>query len=160
MKTLSDSYFYSVLYYNVTVWLTMDLKCQLKQDLLSVSANALKSCLWLGHDMISFHDLRKINSKCSPNQIAMYQRSLTLYRAVNAEVITFEIVTVLNQMVCTRRQVKFEILRDIKSKIGLSTLANKLYPLNGKIGLDFLNFGQKTGASKMAYIRTPVRVRN
>ena len=89
----------------------------------------------------SFDELHKINGKRTPNQITMYQRSLSLYRALNANEITFETVTVLNQMVCTRRQLKFEIIRNFNSKIGLNTTADKLYPLNGKIGLDFLNLG-------------------
>ena len=106
---------------------------------MSISANALKSCSWLGHDLISFEEIHKINKKCTPNQIAMYQRSLSLHKALNTEPITFEIVTILNQMVCTRRQLKFEIIKDFNCKVGLNTTANKLYPLNGKIGLDFLN---------------------
>ena len=71
----------------------------------------------------------------------MYLRALILHKVLNADVITNKKVTVLNQMVCTRRQLKFEILRHFNSKIGLNTLANKLYPLNGKIGLEFLNLG-------------------
>ena len=110
MKTLLDSYFYSVLYYNSSVWLTSDLKVNVKQNLLSISANALKSCLWLGRDIISFDELHKINGKCTPNQIAMYQRSLNLYRYLNATELTFDCITVLNQMVCTSRQLKFEII--------------------------------------------------
>ena len=100
MRNLLDSYFYSVLYYNANVWLTANLKSNLKQNLLSISANALKSCLWLGQDIISFDDLHKINGKCTPNQIAMYQRSLSLYKVLNANEITFETVMVLNQIVC------------------------------------------------------------
>ena len=45
MRLLLDSYFYSVLYYNAVVWLTPELSSTLKQHLLSVSANALRSCM-------------------------------------------------------------------------------------------------------------------
>ena len=45
MRTLLDSNFYSILYYNAVIWLTPNISCDLKQDLLSVSANALNNCL-------------------------------------------------------------------------------------------------------------------
>ena len=41
MRILLDSYFYSTLYYNSVIWLTPNLSSQSKQNLLSVSANAL-----------------------------------------------------------------------------------------------------------------------
>ena len=141
MRTLLDSYFYSTLYYNANVWLTTELNSQLKQSLLSISVNALKSCTMHDESLISFDDIHKRNSKCTPMQISMYQRSLILYKAINSEVFTHDTVSILTHMVCTSRQLKFEILRSFNSKIGLNTQANKLYPLNGKIGLDFLNMG-------------------
>ena len=45
MRTLFDTNFYSILYYNAVIWLTPDLNVQLKQDLLSASANALRTCM-------------------------------------------------------------------------------------------------------------------
>ena len=45
MRTLLDSNFYLILYYNAVIWLTSDLNAQLKQDLLSASANALRLCI-------------------------------------------------------------------------------------------------------------------
>ena len=71
----------------------------------------------------------------------MYQRALLLHKALNADAISFEVVNVFDQIVCTGRQIKFEILRNFNSKIGLNTLANKLYPLNGKMDLIFLDMG-------------------
>ena len=59
MRTLLDSYFYSTLYYNANVWLTTELNSQLKQSLLSISANALKSCTMHGKSPISFDDIQK-----------------------------------------------------------------------------------------------------
>ena len=41
IRTLLDSNFYSVLYYNAVIWLTPNLSSDLKQSLLSISANAL-----------------------------------------------------------------------------------------------------------------------
>ena len=87
----------------------------------------------------NYEDIHKINGKWTPSLIAMYQRSLSLHKLINVDEITLETVMVLNQMVCTRRQLKFEIQRDFRGKIGLNNTANKLYPLNGLIGLDLLN---------------------
>ena len=47
MRLLLDSNFYSVLYYNSVLWLTPELSSVLKQSLLSISANALRSCMLL-----------------------------------------------------------------------------------------------------------------
>ena len=45
MRLLLDSYFYSVLNYNAVIWLTPELCSSSKQALLSISANALRSCM-------------------------------------------------------------------------------------------------------------------
>ena len=53
--------------------------------------------------------------------------------------LVFEHVTLMDQIVCTGRQLNFQILRKFNTKIGLNTTANKLYPLNNMISLDRLN---------------------
>ena len=42
----------------------------------------------------------------------------------------FEHVTLMEQIICTRRQINFEILNNNNSKIGLNTTANKPYSLS------------------------------
>ena len=70
-----------------------------------------------------------------------YQLSLKLYKLLNEHenCLSYEHVTIMDQIVCTGRQINFKILRNFKTKIGLDTTANKLYPLNDLIGLDRLN---------------------
>ena len=63
MRTLLDSNFYSVLYYNAVIWLTPFLSCVLKQSLLSISANALRSCLRHDGFDISFEGIHKVHKK-------------------------------------------------------------------------------------------------
>ena len=53
--------------------------------------------------------------------------------------LSFEHVTIMDQIVCSSRQINFQILRNFNTKIGLNTTANKLYPLNNMIGLERLN---------------------
>ena len=72
-----------------------------------------------------------------------YQMALKLHKLVNEneEDLNFEQITVLDQIICTRRQLNFEIHRTNACKIGLNTTANKLYPISNKIGLEMLNKG-------------------
>ena len=70
----------------------------------------------------------------------LYQSALNLHKILNQDLISFEIVTVLNQIISTRRQTTFEIIRDNDGKIGMNTTANKFYCLNDKISLLVLNY--------------------
>ena len=54
-------------------------------------------------------------------------------------VLSFEQVTVMDQIICTRRQLKFQIFKSNNNKIGMNTTANKLFHVNNLIGLDMLN---------------------
>ena len=138
MRILLDANFYSILYYNSVVWLTPNLSSEMKQSLLSVSANALRSCLNLDYDL-SFENVHKISKKCTPKQVTLYQISLNLYITLNVPFLRTETITVLEQSVFTRRQTNFEILRANLTKIGMNTLANKFYHITKMIGLDKLN---------------------
>ena len=141
MRTLLDSQFYSVLYYNSVIWLTSDISASLKHNLMSISANALRSCLMKENYDVSFENIHLKCKKSTPWQITLYQSSLKLHKTVNEnlEDLTFEQITVLHQMVCTSRQVNFQVCRTNCFKIGLNTTANKLYALNNQIGLGMLN---------------------
>ena len=123
MRMLLDANFYSILYYNAVIWLTPSVSTVTKQSLLSVSACALRSCL--SHDGfdILFDNLHKSHKKCTPTQIMYYQLALSLHKTLNFDEcdLSFELITVLEQLVCTRRQVLFQIFRNSNYKIGLST---------------------------------------
>ena len=138
MRLLLDANFYSVLYYNSIIWLTPNLSPDMKQSLLSISANALRSCLNLDFD-ISFENVHKIGKKCTPNQITLYQISLRLHKMLNDPVMKTETLHVIEQSVFTGRQLTFNILRNNNSKIGMNTQANKFYYISKLIGLDKLN---------------------
>ena len=110
MQTLLDANFYSILYYNSVVWLTVELKSSLKQSLLSISANALRTCLMHSNNKISFERLHAIVKKCTPSQIMLYQSALHLHKVLNQEVLSFESIKVLNNMTCSRRQTTLPML--------------------------------------------------
>ena len=50
----------------------------------------------------------------------LFLASLNLYKILNQDLISLEIVTVLNQMICIKRQTSFEIIRDNNCKIGMN----------------------------------------
>ena len=139
MRTLLDANFFSILYYNSIVWLTPNLSPEMKQSLLSISANALRSCLNFSYDL-SFENVHKLSKKCTPNQIMLYQISLKLHKVLNDPVLKTETLYVIEQSVFTSRQTTFEILRDNKTKIGMNTQANKFYHITKMIGLEKLNY--------------------
>ena len=70
------------------------------------------------------------------NQIALKLHILINY---HDNVISFFHVTLMDQIICTSRQINFKIKRKFNTKIGMNTTANKLYHLNNLIGLNMLN---------------------
>ena len=141
MRMLLDSYFYSVLYYNSVIWLTPEISSKMKHNLFSISANALRTCLLTNALDISFDNIHKNNKKCTPNQIMLYQISIKLFKVVNDTEIPIktETIRVFDQVISTRRQLYFEILRNNTYKIGMNTTTNKFYHVNKRIGLNNLN---------------------
>ena len=140
MRTLLDSNFYSVLYYNSVIWLRPGISSDLKQNLLPISANALKNCLVHNGFNVSFEDVHKIHFKITTKQIMLYQISLNLHKVLNSvESVGSTLVTVLDQIVCGRRQLRFEIVKNFQVKIGMNTTANKFYYVSSQIRLDLLN---------------------
>ena len=90
---------------------------------------------------ISFENIHKTCKNSTPKQITQYTQSLQLFKTITNihELCTTENVRLLNQIICTRRQTLFQIVRTNNYKIGRNTAANKFYPINGFIGLDTFN---------------------
>ena len=114
--------------YNAVIWLTPNLSSIIKHDLLSTSANALRSCLMHEGFNVSFEDIHKVKKKCTPKEIMLYQIAINLHKVINCDKpLSFEQVTILNQIICGRRQLRFEILRDFNGRIGINMMANKCH---------------------------------
>ena len=90
---------------------------------------------------ISFDKLHETHKQCTPSQIMYYQLALNLHKTLSycETELSFETISLLDQLICTRRQVNFQIHKECNIKIGLNTTANKFYPLNNRIGLCMLN---------------------
>jgi hypothetical protein len=93
LKVLLNSYYFSVLYYNSEIWLTPFLQSSPKQQLLSASSNAVRSCLNYPNNFISSKSLHKKFKKSTPDQMVLYQTSLLLYKT---SIILFQAQTGLN----------------------------------------------------------------
>ena len=70
-----------------------------------------------------------------------YQIALSLHKLVNSshESLSFDEVMVMDQIVCTSRQLRFKILRKFQHKIGMNIPANKLFYINDEVSFDMLN---------------------
>ena len=90
---------------------------------------------------VSFLDIHKKCKKCTPDQIMSYQSSIQLYKTLNNifSYCSTEHASLLNNITCTRRQLKFEIVRSNRTKIGMNMISNKFYHILKQIGLDLLN---------------------
>ena len=115
----------------------------MKQALLSISANALRSCMMSYNSELSFVKIHSICKKCTPTQIMSYQLSLSLYKSINQmyDSCTTEHSSLLANIVCTSRQLNFEIIRNNRTKIGMNTLSNRFYHISKLISLNNLNLG-------------------
>ena len=61
------------------------------------------------------------------------------HKILNEDDCTSEKIRILDRIVCTRRQLNFEIIKDNKGKIGMNSTVNKFYLINKEISLDALN---------------------
>ena len=127
--------------YNAVIWLTPELSSVMKQSLLSISANALRSCMLSNCNEISFVNIHKMCKKCTPTQIMSYQSAINLHKTLSemSNLCTTEHASILTNIVCTTRQINFEIIRNNKRKIGMNTISNKFYQISKLIRLDYLN---------------------
>ena len=110
-------------------------------EVLSISANALRTCLRNDGFDISFENIHKVHKKSTPKQIMLYQQAILLHKTINQLDFpsSFEDVTILDQTICTSRQLKFKVYQNNSLKIGMNMTANKLHCISDQIRLDSLN---------------------
>ena len=139
MKTFLTSNYFSSLYYNSEIWLTTSIKVDLKQSLLSASANALKSCVPLQNRFVSFEAIHKQCNQFTPSQTAYFKLSILLFKTYNDQNHNKNWIDLANQIIITRRQTKFKTYKSNNYKIGLNILINRFYCLNNLICLNDLD---------------------
>ena len=79
LLSLLTSNYYSILFYNSEVWHIPNLKPQIKQLLMSASANALKITQRTPNPFESFIDVHKSCKRATPNQIIAYKHAILLH---------------------------------------------------------------------------------
>ena len=83
----------------------------------------------------------EIVKKSTPKQIMKYQIALSLHRLLNSmdEELSLDQVMVMDQAICTSRQLRFQVQRKFNQKVGMNIPINKFYYINDEIGFDMLN---------------------
>ena len=129
----------SLLYYNSKIWHIPNLKTVLKKKLTSISAKAIKTCMFYPDRMISFENTHKMNNRALPESVMTYKMALQLYRLYNANDMSLDWNSLNFIQILTTRQTVFIISKTNKTKVGLNTLANRFSILKGHIPLTWLN---------------------
>ena len=127
--------FYSILLYNSEIWHLPTLKPTLKQKLLSASVKALKLCLKINNNEISFVSIHAMANRATPEQMMKYKLALCLYKLYNNNYNTREFVLLNFNQTFNARQICFNITRSNNIRVGINSLANRLHSINCMIPL-------------------------
>ena len=139
LLNLLTSNFYSILYYNSEIWHLPSLKPTLKQKLLSASARALKVCDKYTDNNVSFEAIHDLCNRATPIKMQKYKLAICLYKLYNSEFNPIEFYLLNFNQVVTSRQRNFIIVKSNRTRVGLNSLANRLYTINGIVPLEWLN---------------------
>ena len=138
LSLLTANYF-SILYYNSEVWHIPSLKPELKQILLSSSANALKISQKLPDRYESFINVHRACKRATPNQFIIYKHSILLHKLYNLHSPKLDWVDLNFNQTFTSRQTTFNTIKSNNFLIGNNLLSSRLSILNSKIHLRDLN---------------------
>ena len=136
---LITSNFFSILYYNSEIWHIPSLKCNLKSRILSSSAKAIKMCVKHCTNDVSFIRIHEIFNRATPENFLLYKHAISLFKLYNSDTFTDDWVLLNFNQILTSRQTDFISLRSNRTKVGLNALANRLFILNNRIPLQWLN---------------------
>ena len=139
INTLLTSNFYSILYYNCDVWLIPSLKPQLKQQLLSASAKALRLSTPNYNYLMSFEQIHTINKRATPNQMLIYKHCLLLFKLWNNQIYSYEWLALNFQQTFNARCSTVKIFENNNYKVGKNLAVNRLKVINGLIEFNWLN---------------------
>ena len=132
--------YYSVLFYNSEVWHLRTLNQSMKNQLLSISAKALK--LWMKTPdlwMLSFNNLHEMAGRATPEKLGDYKLALRLYKVFKNQIPTQDWVNLNYNIIQTSRQTNCMTAKTNRLKLGMNLISNRFFYLNGKINLDWLN---------------------
>ena len=135
---------FSVLYYNSEIWHIPTLKNELKKKLTSISAKAIKTCMYYPDNMISFENIHRMNNRAMPDSIMTYKTAIQLHKLYNTTSQSLDWISLNLDQILTTRQTTFQIIKSNNTKVGLNILNNRFAILNGKIPLKWLSVSLDT----------------
>ena len=115
------------------------LKPQIKQLILSASANALKCSQRKPDPMQSFLNIHLEAKRATPEKFMIYKHAILLHKLYNTQSPNLEWVDLHFKQTFNPRYSFFSILKDTNYKIGNNILTARLSILNQKINLSDLN---------------------
>ena len=89
--------------------------------------------------MLNFDELHEMAGRATPAKLMQYKMSLQLYKTYNLRIPITDWTNLNMNSVFTSRQTCFITNKTNKYKVGMNELSNRLWYLNGKIKLDWLN---------------------
>ena len=146
---LITSNYYSILFFNSEVWHINNLKNSLKSSLLTASSKALKVCLKNHDPFVSYENLHKMAKRATPERLMQYKLSLQLFKTYNYHTPVTDWLYLNENIILTSRQQKFKIARHNRLRLGNNSLSSRLWYLNDKISLNWLNLSFETFKIKM-----------
>ena len=150
--TLITANFYSILFYNSEVWHLPTLKPEIKQHLLSASANALKIAQNHPDRMESFINIHNNAKRATPEKLLLFKHAVLLHKLFNNQTPSLEWADLHFKQTFNSRQSQFRVVKTSNYKIGNNILTNRLSVLNNKIVLDDLNLSLNTFKCKYKQI--------
>ena len=136
---LVTSNYFSILYYNSEIWHIPSLTQNLKKNLLTASAAALKMCVSNYDSTMSFKTLHSITNRAEPNNIMQYKHAITLYKVINNPITTMNFISLFFNQNFNERNPHMNFTDNSRFKIGKNLLSNRLLIINNKIESQWLN---------------------
>ena len=115
------------------MWHISNLKWELKQILLSVSANTLKLAPKSPNIYESYIDLHKSCSRAHPNQMISYKHSILLHKMYNSYCPQMVFIKLNFNQILTSRQLLLNTIKSNNYQVGNNLLSSRLSILNLKI---------------------------
>ena len=131
------------------MWLSPSLKHDVKQLLLSASANALRTCMPFQNRFISFEDIHRNCCQPTPPCIGLYKISILLFKTYNSNVTNDDWLDLSENIILTTRQNLFSCFKSNNYKIGMNVQINKFSFLNNRIDLKLFNLSLPCYKRKM-----------
>ena len=121
-----NAMFYSKLFYASQVWLTFNLKQNIKTKLFSTSAKALKLVAGDDFNLFSFNELHILFSRATPLKYSMYTHAMQLYSILNEKTPNFLWLKLQMNFQINNRTDKFQFIENNTKRIGKNCFINRI----------------------------------